>query len=84
MAIASVSSPSSSRRRPTIPSTCAAKPKITPERIASTVDLPISARGAVRSIRGIAAARLVSASIEISTPGAMIPPTYSPAALTQS
>ena len=47
MAIASVSSPSSSRRRPTIPSTCAAKPKITPERIASTVDLPISARGAV-------------------------------------
>ena len=44
----------------------------TPLRIASTVDLPISERGAPRSIRGSAAARLVSASIEISTPGAMI------------
>ena len=37
-----------------------------------------------RSILGIAAARLVSASSEISTPGAMIPPRYSPAADTQS
>jgi hypothetical protein len=46
--------------------------------------LPISARGGVRSIRGIAAARLVSASIEISMPGAMMPPMYSPSSLTQS
>ena len=57
---------------------------MTPERIASTVDLPISARGGVRSIFGIAAARWVSASIEISTPGAMMPPMYSPAEPTQS
>ena len=40
--------------------------------------------GGVRSILGIAAARLVSASIEISTPGAMMPPMYSPPAPTTS
>ena len=36
------------------------------------------------SIFGSAAARSVSASIEISTPGKMIPPRYSPVALTGS
>ena len=45
-------SPSSACRRPMIPSTIPAKPYSTPARIASTVDLPISARGGVRSIIG--------------------------------
>src|SRR5215210_4506078 len=58
--------------------------QLIPQALHHPVDLPISARGGVRSILGIAAARLVSASIEISTPGAMIPPTYSPAAPTMS
>ena len=51
-----------------------------PLRIASTVDLPISVRGGVSSIFGSFAARSVRASIEISAPGEMIPPRYSPAA----
>ncbi len=55
-----------------------------PERIASTVDLPISERGGTRSIFGSLAPRSVSASIEISTPGVMMPPRYSPAAPTTS
>jgi hypothetical protein len=55
-----------------------------PARIASIVVLPISARGAPSSILGSAAARSVSASIEISTPGKMIPPRYSPSAETTS
>ena len=42
----SSSAPSSARRRRTIPSTCPANPNTIPLRIASTVDLPISARGA--------------------------------------
>jgi len=50
----------------------------------STVDLPISARGGVRSIAGSAAARADSASIEISRPGKITPPRYSPPALTTS
>ena len=67
-----------------MPSTCAAKPKMIPERIASTVPLPIAARGSTRSMRGSLAPREVSASIEISTPGAMTPPRYSPSAETTS
>ena len=63
-----------------IPSTIPAKPYRTPARIASTVDLPISARGGVRSIVGSAAARSDSASSEISTPGKITPPRYSPPA----
>ncbi len=55
-----------------------------PLRIASTVDLPISERGGPISTRGSAAAREVRASIEISTPGVMIPPRYSPSADTGS
>jgi hypothetical protein len=55
-----------------------------PLRIASIVVLPISERGGARSIFGSAAARLVSASIEISTPGVMMPPRYSPWADTGS
>ena len=41
-------------------------------------------RGGPSSILGSAAARLVSASIEISTPGKIAPPRYSPFALTAS
>jgi hypothetical protein len=52
--------------------------------MASTVVLPISERGGPSSILGSAAARLVSASIEISTPGVMMPPRYSPSAETGS
>ena len=67
-----------------MPSTIPANPYSTPARIASTVDLPISARGGVRSMVGSAAARADSASSEISTPGKMTPPRYSPSALTTS
>ena len=48
------------------------------------VDLPISARGGVRSIVGSAAARADSASKEISMPGKITPPRYSPPAFTTS
>ena len=57
---------------------------MTPERIASIVDLPIRARGSTRSTLGSLAARSASASTEISTPGLMIPPRYSPASETGS
>ena len=70
VASTAVSSPSSSRSRRTIPSTCPANPNTIPERIASTVDLPISARGSASSTFGSFAARAYSASIEISAPGA--------------
>ena len=84
VAMASASSPSSARSRWTIPSTWAAIPKMTPERIASMVDLPISERGSSRSTLGRRAARSVSASSEISIPSAMMPPRYSPAPETTS
>ena len=45
MAIVAAVPPSSPRIRLTMPSTWAAKPKMIPERIASTVPLPIAARG---------------------------------------
>ena len=41
---------------------------------------PIAAPGSARSIRGSFAVRSESASIEISTPGAITPPRYSPRA----
>jgi hypothetical protein len=46
--------------------------------------LPIAARGGSRRTFGSAAARSLSASIEISTPGEITPPRYSPAAETTS
>ena len=65
-----------------MPSTWAAKPYTIPDWMAASVDLPISARrlGDVDLRRR--AAREVSASIEISMPGPMMPPRYSPAAET--
>ena len=62
VAITGVSWPSSARSRLTIPSTCPAKPNTIPDRIASTVDLPIRDLGSVSSTRGSLAARSVSAS----------------------
>ena len=66
------------------PSIIPAKPKITPDWIAPRVDLPIAASGSSSSIRGIRAPRSVSAVSEISTPGAIAPPRYSPSAETAS
>ena len=67
-----------------MPSIAPAKPKTTPERIASTVLLPITARGGPRSIFGSFAPRSVSASSEISTPGSRTPPRKSPSGPTMS
>src|SRR5271165_6482749 len=70
-------------RRP-IPSTCPAKPYTIPDCKASTVFLPITRGGLVSSTLSSCAARLDSASTEISIPGASAPPTNSPRALTAS
>src|SRR5215212_9333120 len=51
-----------------------------PDWTAASVERPISVRGPLMSIRVSRAALEASASIEISIPGEMIPPRYSPAA----
>ena len=65
-----------------MPSTWAANPYTIPDCIAASVDFPISACGSLMSTFVSRAAREVSASMEISMPGAMIPPRYSPGSAT--
>ena len=61
-----------------MPSTWAANPYTIPDWSAAPVDLPISSLGSAMSTLVRRAAREVRASIEISIPGPMIPPRYSP------
>jgi hypothetical protein len=78
------SGPSSSTIRRTSPSTCPAKPYSTPDCRHSTVFFPITERGRTSSTVRSAAARVASASSEISIPGASAPPRNSPFAETTS
>ena len=75
---------SSAAIRRVIPSTWPANPKMMPDCRASTVFLPITWCGRVSSTLSSCAARRVSASTEISIPGASAPPTNSPLALAAS
>ena len=84
VAIVVTPSPSSARSLPQMPSTWAANPYTIPDWTAPSVDLPISDRGSAMSTLVSRAAREVSASIEISMPGPMMPPRYSPALDTTS
>ena len=59
-------------------------PYTAPDCMDSTVDFPMTFRGATSSTRRSAAARSKSASIEISMPGKIAPPRYSPSALIAS
>ena len=70
--------------RVTTPSTWPAKPYRIPDCSASTVVRPITDRGRASSTRCSWAPRRPSASTEISMPGAIAPPRYSPAADTAS
>ena len=77
-------SPSSSSIRPTRPSIRPAKPKTKPDWIAARLERPIAASGSPRSMRVIRAARSIRAVSEISSPGPIAPPRYSPSAETAS
>ena len=74
----SAASPSSSSIRRTMPSISPAKPKTKPDWIAARLERPIAVSGSARSMRGIRAARSTRALSEISRPGAIAPPRYSP------
>ena len=67
-----------------MPSTWLAKPKTMPDWSASTVFLAITVRGRSSSTLRSWAPRRPSASSEMSMPGAMAPPMYSPRGLTTS
>ena len=56
----------------------ATSPSTTPACTASLVDLPIAFLGAFKSTTGIFAAALANSLADVSSPGAMIPPSNSP------
>ena len=84
VAISVGSPPSSASIRRATPSISPGEAEDHPGLDRPRVDLPIAVSGSPSSIRAIRAPRSVSAVSEISTPGAIAPPRYSPSAETAS